>query len=111
MRNEEKEAKDEGEDESQEGGAQAGASSSSVNWSLKEGPAAVVLPGSRWPTPQSVPVLRCSPGKEPEKTGMQQNRTPTLLQLVCFNVCFSLSYVLWLFCLHIYLSAIYIPGL
>lgn len=61
MRNEEKEAKDEGEDESQEGGAQAGASSSSVNWRLKEGPAAVVLPGSRWPTPQSVPVLRCSP--------------------------------------------------
>lgn len=61
MRNEEREAKDEGEDESQEGGAQAGASSSSVNWRLKEGPAAVVLPGSRWPTPQSVPVLRCSP--------------------------------------------------
>lgn len=46
MRNEEREAKDEGEDESQEGGAQAGASSSSVNWRLKEGPAAVVLPGS-----------------------------------------------------------------
>lgn len=61
MRNEEREAKDEGEDESQEGGAQAGASSLSVNWRLKEGPAAVVLPGSRWPTPQSVPVLRCSP--------------------------------------------------
>lgn len=56
MRNEEKEAKDEG-----EGGAQAGASSSAVNWRLKEGPAAEVLPGSRWPTPQSVPVLRCSP--------------------------------------------------
>lgn len=48
MRNEEKEAKDEGEEESQEGGTQAGAPSP-VGQLEAEGPVAVVLPGSRWP--------------------------------------------------------------
>lgn len=64
MRNEEKEAKDEGEDESQEGGAQAGAPSSvgSVNWRQKR--KGLLLWCCQAPDGQglqSVPVLRCSP--------------------------------------------------
>lgn len=57
MRNEEKEAKDEGEDESQEGGAQAGVPSS-------VGQLEVLLWCCQAPDGQglqSVPVLRCCP--------------------------------------------------
>lgn len=60
MRNEEKEAKDEGEEESQEGGAQAGAPSP-VGQLEAEGPVAVGCQAPDGQGLQSVPVLRCSP--------------------------------------------------
>lgn len=63
------------------------------------------LPGSRWS--QSVTVPAALLRRNQRRCGMRQNRTPALLLLVCFNVCFFLSYGLWVFGMH-YMSGLYL---